>query len=308
MIKYFEASLNQGELSLTLREKETRKPKLDEILINTKYLFLEHIDYKLITHGIFKRSKLELPLTPGIIATGTLASSNQTLLAHLPYNEPGTYAEQIICKKQYTYPIEAEQQVKAGSNYVYALTAHQLFNSMLKRRPTNMLITDIGSGVGQYLAQYAYSLGCKLFIKKHDELKDNLPLLRLITDFIDLDNTTKHSNTIDTVIDTGSDFITKPSLQKVLKSGAQIITLENRLDLKENFIKNHFSFSHFIVREYSQKKKIESLFKTLLKSNFTTRESEFIHFEEIPKAITIKRKHTGWHFIVDMEKKDFYFT
>ena len=164
-----------GELKDGLSFSETARPSINatDILIETKAVGLNPIDYKLVSGGLKDMVPLDLPSTIGFDVSGTIIEKGEdvtrfevgdAVYARVPQNQMGTAAEfvavdsNVVSKK----PMNISFEEAAGLPLI-GLTSIQALERVGLKEGDRVLIHAGSGGVGSFAIQYAKAKGAFVY-------------------------------------------------------------------------------------------------------------------------------------------------
>jgi NADPH:quinone reductase-like Zn-dependent oxidoreductase len=164
-----------GELKDGLSFNETEKPliKATDILIETKAVGLNPIDFKLVSGGLKDMVPLDLPDTIGFDISGIVLEKGAEVIdfkigdavyARVPQDQMGTVAEYVavdstVASKK---PENISFEEAAGLPLI-GLTSIQAFERVGLKEGDRVLIHAGSGGVGSFAIQYAKSKGAYVY-------------------------------------------------------------------------------------------------------------------------------------------------
>lgn len=234
--------IKYGELKEGLRFNETAKPTISsaDILVETKAVGLNPIDYKLVSGDLKDMVPLNLPSTIGFDVSGVVVEKGaevthfeigDAVYARVPQNQMGTLAEyvavdtEVVSKKPENISFE-----EAASFPLIGLTSIQALDRVGLKAKDRILIHAGSGGVGSFAIQYAKAKGAYVYTTTSTKNVDWVKALgadRLI-DYKKDDYKTIVSD-LDLVFDTlGGDY-TLEALH-VIKVGGKVTSIAGILD------------------------------------------------------------------------------
>jgi NADPH:quinone reductase-like Zn-dependent oxidoreductase len=231
-----------GELKDGLSFSETEKPtvNVEDILIETKAVALNPIDYKLVNGSLKDMVPLDLPSTVGFDVSGVIVEKGMKVTrfevgdevyTRVPQNQMGSVAEYVavdatvVSKKPENISFE-----EAASLPLIGLTSIQALERVGLKADDRILIHAGSGGVGSFAIQYAKEKGAYVYTTtstKNVEWVKALGADRVI-DYKKEDYKSIVSD-LDLVFDTLGDNYTEEALQ-VIKEGGKVTSIAGVLD------------------------------------------------------------------------------
>lgn len=163
--------LNSGEGYQNLELSEFDLPKLqsNEVLIKTKYVSINPVDWKILSRGAY-----QLPIIPGTDVSGTVElvgsqvskyQRGDFVISYPGVGPRGTFAEYVVAKASTVAKKPRDLSFeKAAALPVVGLTAWQaLFKHVQLNKGERVLVHAAAGGVGHIATQFAKRRGAYVF-------------------------------------------------------------------------------------------------------------------------------------------------
>lgn len=155
---------------LQLVEMETPTPGSGEALVQISAIGVNFKDTR-IRLGLYPATPVPLPFTPGVEASGIVASVGEGVTdvkvgdrVTYVFNESGAYAEAAVIPAERLIPLPDDVPFNIGvALTVQGLTAHYLLHEFREIKPgITMLIHGAAGGMGLFLIQWGKHLGARV--------------------------------------------------------------------------------------------------------------------------------------------------
>lgn len=277
--------------NLTLQETDMPKIKDGEVLIKTKAIGINPVDYK-TRMGRSAAQRLSFPIILGWDVSGEIVKTKSskfevgdTVFGMINFPGEGkTYAEYVVASQDHiTVKPQNISYTQAAAIPLVTLTAYQALvaNANIKQN-TTVLIIGASGGVGHVAVQIAKEKGA--YVIAVASKKNKKYLLELgIDKFIDY-NSQKLDGTIDSIdvaLDcVGADQAIKAA--KLIKSGGMLISLVG--PLPSSLKKAHPDIQMPWVIVHSSAKDMDYIANLITQNKLRVHIHKLFTFENLPKA------------------------